>query len=164
MIDARELNPDALLHDIDMVYRDFQRRLRTTDQLHLDLNHVAFQIGDMPKAPWEAARYLVDRYDLANAEFPMRTLLKELPIEVRTLKGLKGMAYYFKRGELTEQAVLVTRKGGAYRRGARQRIAFDRAHELGHFIFDEHGIECTDEEFWCDEFALGFLNHLESPN
>jgi hypothetical protein len=151
---AKNLKSDVLRRDLDRIFSDFERRIRETDQLELAIEDVAARIGDLSPNPVEAAQMLISKFVKGRSENPISTILKQLPVEVRNIRDLEGQAYFFPRGEITERSVLVVRRSGA--KQTRQSM-FDRAHELGHFVFDECGMSHPDEESWCDQFAGSFV-------
>lgn len=159
--DGVQLDEVILEHDLNLILLDFKRRLRVTDQIPLDIQDVSLRIGHISDDPTFAAKDLARRFGKNNVLDNFERILKRLPIEIRKLKGLKGQAYYFPKGELTNLAVLVTGKGNLNINGKPTRIAFNRAHELGHFIFQECKINAVDEELWCDRFAGALLDDIE---
>jgi hypothetical protein len=160
---ARNLKKDLLESDLEKILDDFRRRHRSaTDQLMLPIGDSLAardslkEISDLPKGPEEAARELVRKFwdsSDRHGDGTLRKILKELPIEVRSL-DIKGTAYFFPRESLAEQAVIIWRRGSSDVRRS------DRAHELAHFIYQECFVKCDDEEDWCDRFADAFVREI----
>lgn len=157
LIRARHMTESVLLHDMQIIVSDFQRRLRTKQTPSLfDRGHL-FEKGEISNSPPKAASTVIERYGMRCDGRIFESIYKSLPIEGRALSGIQGTAYYVPRGELVSNALLITKKGVLYQNAKPTELAFDRAHELGHFIYQEFSIAASDEEDWCDAFADTFV-------